>query len=106
MDDAVPTPPCTTSVEGAFGFDGQGRLYYRCSIRLMRGNGELLATDVNELAGVLADGRTIVYREVMNPPALQFEVPAGRRERERAASRSRPRRVRIPGSPRDHRRRE
>ena len=36
MDDAVPTPPCTTSVEGAFGFDGQGRLYYRCSIRLMR----------------------------------------------------------------------
>ena len=40
----------------------------------MRGNGELVATDVNELAGVLADGRTIVYREIMSPPALQFEV--------------------------------
>ena len=57
------TPPCGKSVGSDFGFDGSGTLHYRCADTLRRGNGELVARSVKNLAGVIGDGRTIVTRD-------------------------------------------
>ncbi len=61
-DPVVETPPCGENVGADFGFDGQGRLYYRCSDTLRRENGELLAQPINQLVATLDDGRTVVTR--------------------------------------------
>jgi hypothetical protein len=63
-DDVLqPTPPCGDRVGTDFGFDGSGTLHYRCGDTLRRGNGELVARAVVNLAGVIGDGRTIVTRD-------------------------------------------
>jgi hypothetical protein len=56
------TSPCGRSVGSDYGFDGSGTLHYRCADTLRRGDGELVARSVVNLAGVIGDGRTIVTR--------------------------------------------
>jgi hypothetical protein len=72
-DTLVPSPPCGNTIARVIAFDGQGRLYYQCSNQVFRGNGELVADNVQLLAGVLGDGRVIVTR-LTQTSSLRFEV--------------------------------
>jgi hypothetical protein len=79
-DPVVPTPPCADGVDEHFGFDGQGRLHYLCINTLLRSNGETIATNVERLFGVLADGRTIVTSDLSastSGSAYQLIAPDG-----------------------------
>jgi hypothetical protein len=66
-DSSVPSPPClpqadspflTDIVDPPFGFDAAGTLYYNCE-GIRYGDGQLIRS-AGTLAGVLADGRTVV----------------------------------------------
>ncbi len=72
-DTLVPSPPCGNTIARVIAFDGQGRVYYQCSYQVFRGNGELMADNVELLAGVLADGRVIVVRQT-ETSLPRFEV--------------------------------
>lgn len=60
----IETPPCVDNVNANFDFDGAGVLHYRCgggtTAPLYKGNGEMIHDAVQEIAGVLDDGRIIV----------------------------------------------
>ncbi|MFW5876972.1 MAG: hypothetical protein ACOCXM_09560 [Myxococcota bacterium] len=57
----VPTPPCFDEVRPGFGFDGLGRLVYRCDDTLRRANGELMNDDFSQsIRAVLTNGRMVV----------------------------------------------
>jgi hypothetical protein len=73
-DTLIQTPPCGNAVARVIAFDGQGRLYYQCSYQVLRGNGELVADNVQLLAGALGDGRAIVTRQISTPSSFRFEV--------------------------------
>lgn len=70
----VDTPPCGQNVGDDFGFDGQGRLYYRCSDTLRRANGELVAQQIKNIVAVFDDGRTVVTRASNNANGDAFVV--------------------------------
>jgi hypothetical protein len=73
-DPVVPTPPCNEAVGRQFGFDAAGTLHYQCADTVRRGNGELVAQPIAQLAGVLADGRIVATRAANRTGALAYVV--------------------------------
>jgi hypothetical protein len=64
----VATPYCKDAPDALFDFDGEGTLYYECPkpATIYRGDGvEVTAdSDVEDIAGVLDDGRVIVSKQL------------------------------------------
>lgn len=59
----VPTPPCSTSPGGLFDFDGDGNVHYKCRAPMVSPiyrNGAMIHPAVQDIAGVLEDGRVLV----------------------------------------------
>jgi hypothetical protein len=57
----VATPPCDAMV-GRFDFDAAGTLHYQCGATVYRAGGTIAAQDIDQLVGVLDDGRMLVTR--------------------------------------------
>lgn len=73
-DPVVLTPPCGDRAGQDFGFDGSGTLHYRCTETLRRGNGELLATSIERIAGVMTDGRVVIVASLDFPFGSTYAV--------------------------------
>ena len=74
----VATPPCRESPAGLFDFDGEGVVHYECPVGALSPiyrDGTMIADMVEDIAGVLDDGRVIVtekaYFVVLNPDGTE-----------------------------------
>ncbi len=65
-DTLIQTPPCGSLVDSPCSFDGQNRLYYQCHDTVRRGNGDLIAYNIEHFITALDDGRVVVAEAIQS----------------------------------------